>query len=295
LGEKTIRGSLAPVHLPEGELLGVVAVFRDITKEAAAERAKSKFITTVSHELRTPMTSVKGYLDLLIGGVAGELNATHKRFLSTVKINADRMINIINNMIYVSELEGAPFQLDVKPTDVSEQINEAVDAIREQFEVRDLALSLEVADDLPPVRADPTRLRQVLDNLLSNAYKFTYPGGQIKIVAQLHEGDEMEADSSTAPVVLVSVADTGVGIALEEQEKIFEPFYRAENPLEVEASGVGVGLTMARSLVQVHGGRMWVESELGQGSVFYFTLPLSEQEDQIKDSRLYPQTGEVRL
>jgi PAS domain S-box-containing protein len=286
LGEKTIRGSLAPVHLPEGELLGVVAVFRDITKEAAAERAKSKFITTVSHELRTPMTSVKGYLDLLIGGVAGELNATHKRFLSTIKINADRMINVINNMIYVSELEGTPFQLDVKPTDVSEQINEAVDAIREQLEVRDLALSLEVADDLPPVSADPTRLRQVLDNLLSNAYKFTYPGGQIKIVAQLHESDEMEADSSAATVVLVSVADTGVGIAPEEQEKIFEPFYRAENPLEVEASGVGVGLTIARSVVQAHGGRMWVESEPGQGSVFYFTLPRSEQEGQIKDGRL---------
>jgi len=292
LGEKTIRGSLAPVHLPEGELLGVVAVFRDITKEAAAERAKSKFITTVSHELRTPMTSVGGYLDLLIGGVAGELNATHKRFLSTVKINADRMINIINNMIYVSELEGAPFQLDVKPTDVPEQINEAVDAIREQLEVRDLALSLEVAGDLPPVSADPIRLRQVLDNLLSNAYKFTYPGGQIKIAAQLHEGDEMEADSSTATVMLVSVADTGVGIAPEEQEKIFEPFYRAENPLEVEASGVGVGLTIARSLVQAHGGRMWVESEPGQGSVFYFTLPLSEQEGQIKDGRLYPQKEE---
>jgi signal transduction histidine kinase len=295
LGEKTIRGSLAPVHLPEGELLGVVAVFRDITKEAAAERAKGKFITTVSHELRTPMTSVKGYLDLLIGGVAGELNATHKRFLSTIKINADRMINIINNMIYVSELEEAPFQLNVKPTDVSEQINEAVDAIREHLEVRDLALSLEVADDLPPVSTDPTRLRQVLDNLLSNAYKFTYPGGRVKIVARLYEGDEVEAGKGedlangegsaglavcAARGVLVCVADSGVGIAPEEQEKIFEPFYRAENPLEVEASGVGVGLTIARSLVQAHGGRMWVESEPGQGSVFCFTLPLWEREGQ---------------
>jgi len=297
LGEKTIRGSLAPVYLPEGELLGVVAVFRDITKEAAAERAKSKFITTVSHQLRTPMTSVKGYLDLLIGGMVGEINVTHKRFLSTIKINADRMINIINNMIYVSELEGAPFQLTVKPTDVSKQINEAVGAIRGQLEVRDLTLSLEVADDLPLVSADPTRLRQILDNLLSNACKFTYPGGQIKVVAQLHEGGEVEADSSglatgTATMVLVSVADTGVGIAPEEQEKVFEPFYHAESPLEVEASGVGVGLTIARSLVQAHGGRMWVESVPGQGSVFYFTLLLSEQEDRIKDGHLYPQREE---
>jgi signal transduction histidine kinase len=97
----------------------------------------------------------------------------------------------------------------------------------------------------------------------------------------------MEADSSTATVVLVSVADTGVGIAPEEQEKIFGPFYRAENPLEVEASGVGVGLTIARSLVEAHGGRMWVESEPGQGSVFYFTLPLWEKEGRIKDGRLW--------
>jgi PAS domain S-box-containing protein len=290
LGEKTIRGSLAPVYLPEGELLGVVAVFRDITREAAAERAKSRFITTVSHELRTPMTSVKGYVDLLIGGKAGEVEATQKRFLSTIKINADRMINIINNMIYISELEGAPFQISMKPTDVTEQINEAVAAIREQLEVRDLALSLEVADDLPLARADPTRLRQVLDNLLSNACKFTYPGGQITIGAHLYEGDGVEVDS--LGFLLVSVADTGVGIAPEEHEKIFEPFYCAENPLEVEAGGVGVGLTIARSLVQAHGGRMWVESELGQGSVFYFTLPLSEQEDQIRDRRFYPQREE---
>jgi PAS domain S-box-containing protein len=287
LVEKTIRASLAPVYLPEGDLLGVVAVFRDITKEAAAERAKSRFIATVSHELRTPMTSIKGYLDLLIGGMAGEINATQKRFLSTVKINADRMINVINNMIYVSDLEGASSRLSFKPTDVAEQINEAVAAIREQLEIRDLALSLELADDLPPVRADPARLRQVLDNLLSNACKFTYPGGQIKIGVQLHEGHEVEVDSPG--FLLVSIADTGVGIAPEEREKILEPFYRAENPLEMEAAGVGVGLTIAKSLVQAHGGRMWLESEPGQGSVFYFTLPLSEQRGQIKDDHPYPQ------
>ncbi len=282
-GEKTIRCSLAPVYLPEGRPsgpprvaqpdkpapLGVVAVFRDITREAAAERAKSRFIATVSHELRTPMTSVKGYLDLLIKGMAGEINATQKRFLSTIKINADRMVNVINNMIYISELEGAPLQLNVQPTDVAEQLKEAVAAIQEQLEVRDLSLSLEVSGDLPPARADPIRLRQVLDNLLSNACKFTYPGGQIRVEARLCEDEGMEA-------LRVAVADTGVGIAPAEQEKIFEPFYRAESPLEVEATGVGVGLTIARSLVQAHGGRMWVESEPGQGSVFYFTLPLAE-------------------
>jgi PAS domain S-box-containing protein len=285
LGEKTIRGSLAPVYPPGGELLGVVAVFRDITKEAAAERAKSRFITTVSHELRTPMTSVKGYVDLLIGGMAGEISATQRRFLSTIKINADRMINVINNMIYVSDLDGAPFQLDVKPTDIAVQINEAVAAIRERMEVRDLTLSLDVADDLPLVRADPTRLRQVLDNLLSNACQFTYPGGQIKIRAQVYEAD-------SSGFLLVSIADTGVGIAPEEQERIFEPFYRAENPLEVEASGVGVGLTIARSLVQAHGGRMWVKSKPGRGSIFYFTLPLSEQEGHIKGAHLDAQKEE---
>ncbi len=293
VGGKTIRASLAPVYLPEGDssaafrqgsgraLLGVVAVFRDITKEAAAERAKSRFITAVSHELRTPMTSVKGYVDLLIGGMAGEINATQKRFLSTIKINAERMINIINNMIYISDLDGEPLQLNVKPTSIAEQINEAVAAIQEQLEVRDLALSVEVADDLPPVRADPTRLRQVLDNLLSNACKFTYPGGQITVRARLH--------GSPSGFLLVSIADTGVGIAPEEQEKIFEPFYCAENPLEAEAGGVGVGLAVARSLIEAHGGQMWVESEPGQGSTFYFTLPLSEQSGQVKDGHLYLQ------
>jgi signal transduction histidine kinase len=295
LGEKTIRASLAPVYLPEGDpstgsgqaLLGTVAVFRDVTKEAASERAKSRFIATVSHELRTPMTSVKGYLDLLIGGMAGEINDGQKRFLNTIKINADRMINIINNMIYISDLDGDLVRLNIRPTDVAEQIHDAVAAIREQLEVRDLSLSLEVADDLPPVRADPTRLRQVLDNLLSNACKFTYPGGQIKVGVQLHENNGAEGGDAPG-FLLVSIADTGVGIAPGEQEKIFEPFYCAENPLEVEAGGVGVGLTIARSLVQAHGGLMWVESEPGQGSIVYFTLPLSGQESQIRDGHLYP-------
>ncbi len=293
LGGKTIRASLAPVYLPEGDpstgsgqaLLGTVAVFRDITKEAASERAKSRFIATVSHELRTPMTSIKGYLDLLIGGMSGEINDVQKRFLNTIKINADRMINIINNMIYTSDLDGAFLELNMRPIDVAEQIHDAVVAIREQLEVRDLHLSLAVADDLPPVRADPIRLRQVLDNLLSNACKFTYPGGQITVGVQLYDGNGAEADSPG--FLLVSIADTGVGIAPEEQEKIFEPFYCAENPLEVEAGGVGIGLTIARSLIEAHGGRMWVESELGQGSIVYFTLPLSEQESQIEDGHLY--------
>jgi len=299
-GEKTIRCSLAPVYLPEDEPSakhqrgqpdrrapsGVVAVFRDITREAAAERAKSRFLATVSHELRTPMTSVKGYLDLLLKGMAGEINATQKRFLGTIKINAERMINVINNMIYISELERAPLQLNVKPTDVAEQIQEAVAAIQEQLEVRDLALSLVVPEDLPPARADPIHLRQVLDNLLSNACKFTCPGGQIKVEARLYEDNGREA-------LLVAVADTGVGIAPAEQEKIFEPFYRAESPLEVEATGVGVGLTIARSLVQAHGGRIWVESQPGQGSVFYFTLPLSRKEAQDREAPFYPQ-GEIQ-
>jgi PAS domain S-box-containing protein len=266
-GDRLVRGSLAPVKMPDGALLGYVAVFRDVTHERQAELSKSEFIATVSHELRTPMTSIKGYVDLLRFGAVGGLNPQQIHFLEVVGKNSERMIGLVNNLIAVSEMERGSVRIDLQRVDMKGVIEEAVQAVRSEATDRQLDLIVSVPPGLPPAHGDPDRLRQVLDNLLDNALHYTPEGGRIDVWAT-----EANLESGECHLV-VSVRDTGVGIRPEEQERIFEKFYRAENPLSVEAGGTGMGLAIVKTLVEAHGGRVWVESRLGQGSTFRFAMP----------------------
>jgi signal transduction histidine kinase len=240
-----------------------VTVFRDITKEAEADRAKRKFITGISHELRTPMTSVKGYTDLLYRGRVGDINKEQRKFLYTIKSNADRLAALINDLIDLAQLEEGPGKLDLKPLQMEQMIREATSSWRRPIEEKGLTLEVDVAEGLPEVRGDRERIAQVLTNLLSNAYQYTLSGGRIALSVSLRED-----------VLQVDVTDTGIGIAPEDQDRVFDRFYRADHPVvQQESGGAGLGLALAKMFVEMHGGRLWVDSELGQGSTFSFTLP----------------------
>ena len=270
---RVIEGSLAPV-LGDGESpAGYVAVFRDVTREVQAERAKSEFTSTISHELRTPLTSIKGYTDLLASGMAGEISPQQKTFLCTIRTNVERMVELVNDLISISELGGA-VELQRELMDVSQVVREAVEAWTSRAAERKITVTAELSSSLPLVEADPFRLRQIMDHLLSNACKFTYPGGGVSVRVGLSR-DGVGAGGQGCSL-LISVADTGVGIAASDRERVFERFYRADNPLQVEAGGAGVGLAIVKSLVEAHGGRVWVESEVGKGSVFSFLLPVAQ-------------------
>ena len=269
LGDRHIRVSAAPVLLNNTERLGVVAILQDITREYLAERSKREFIDSISHELRTPLTAIKGYTEVMLSGMVGELPVAFHQFLGVIRENTTRMASLTDNIISVAEIEKGRVGLNYQKVDVSGLAGEVVNRYRERIEERLLTVDLDTPDDLPQVEADPNRLRLILDNLLSNAIKFTYPDGQIAVGARAIYGTLGQPTYFS-----IWVSDTGIGIPLDEQALIWQRFYRVENPLSLEAGGLGIGLTIVKALVEAHGGRVWVDSAPERGSTFTVLLPI---------------------
>lgn len=267
---KQIAISAAPVRLPSGEHLGTVAVLRDVTREVQAEQAKREFIAHISHELRTPLTAILGYSEALYGGLVGPLSHTQANFLQIIHDNARRLVTIANNLIAVAESERGRLELNYAPTDLALVVGEMLESYIPQMKARQLEWQLKVADDLPLVEVDPLRIRQVVSNLISNAVKFTYPGGRVTVgLAAVPE-----PGGASPQFCRLWVQDTGIGIPLEEQSRVWERFYHTDDPLRMAAGGMGVGLSIVKSLVEAHGGRVWLESAPGQGSTFTILLPI---------------------
>jgi PAS domain S-box-containing protein len=256
IDQRLVQSNLAPVQTISGELLGVVAVLRDVTRERQAELAKTEFIATISHELRTPLTAIKGYADLMNTGATGELSATQQQFVGKICNQAAHLIHLINTVIQYSELERGGQPGAVQAFDISEIARTVLESFRERIEASGLSVTLKVEPGTPPVYAHPERTRQIIDELMNNALRYTPAPGQVILsVCPVYDG------LSQQPVgVSLAVSDTGVGIAPEDLERVFERFYRAENPLQVEAGGLGLGLTVARALAIAQGGKLWADS-----------------------------------
>ena len=258
---------LAPVIL-QNDFLGTVSIFRDITHEVEVDRLKSEFVATVSHELRTPMTAIKGYVDVLLMGAAGAVNENQSHFLNIVKGNIDRLNILVNDLLDISRIEAGRVSLTPQPLDLREIAEDVIGDVlrRSQEEGKPMALSLDAPKVLPRVMGDAERIRQVIDNLVDNAYHYTPVNGTIKVGIHALDGTEVQVD----------VEDNGVGIAPEDQERVFERFYRGEHPLVLATPGTGLGLPIVRQLVEMHNGRIWMKSKglPGKGSVFSFTLPI---------------------
>ena len=237
-----------------------------------ANEAKTDFISFVSHELKQPMTSIKGYTDLLIKGVTGELNDAQHGFLETVRSNADRMNKLVSDLLDVSRIESGRIRMEFEGISVGQVIEDALRTIRRQIEAKQQALEVYVPPDLPPARGDRDRIVQILTNLVSNAHRYTPEGGSIAIRAQ--RWSDGRSGVGTGEFVLCSVSDTGIGIAPADQERLFTKYFRADHPAVQSVAGTGLGLSITRSLVEMHGGEIWVESELEKGSTFAFTVPI---------------------
>lgn len=239
----------------------------------AANLAKSEFISLVSHELKTPMTSIRGYTDLLIQGAVGPINEAQANFLNTIRSNVNRMATLVSDLADISRIEAGKMRLEFAAVSLSEVIQEVVRSTQAQIDEKKHHLRLEIPSDLPHVWGDYNRLVQIVTNLMSNATKYTPPAGSIMISARKSAN---QWDPKGAPeVVLVSVRDSGYGITLQDQEKIFQKFFRSDDPNIRESPGTGLGLSITRHLVEMQGGRIWFESQPGQGSTFYFTVPVA--------------------
>jgi signal transduction histidine kinase len=277
LGPRTISVTLDPVISTKEELLGAVAVFRDRTREVESDRLKTEFIGTVSHELRTPMTSIKGFTQLLTMGNLGPVNETQKEFLNIIQSNAERMIAIINDLLDITKIETGSVELEIRPIHVAETLSKVLLDLQTKVHERQQTLTLSLPAGLPLVRADAHRFNQILFNLVSNAVKYTPRGGSITIEAREVTAEAVPEDERDGlrpgRYIQIDVRDTGVGIAPDDVPRIWERFYRTENPLKVEAGGTGLGLSLVKPLVRLLGGRIWVESRINVGSTFSFVLP----------------------
>lgn len=279
----------APVWTANQVHLGRLYVFRDVTHERVVERMKSEFVAMVSHELRTPLTSIKGYIDMLLDGDAGPLAVEHQEPLQIVKSNADRLLLLINDLLDMSRIEAGKLLLHRAPLDVRPLIRQVATALRPQLDAKHQRLNLDLPetppDDAPPLMfGDAARVHQILTNVLSNAIKYTPQGGEISVCLSVEP-----------PWMCIAVQDTGIGLTPEEQERIFDRFYRVRNRATREASGTGLGLAITRSLVDLHQGRITVESEAGRGSTFRVCFPLLTSLDGINDDEALAQvsTGEL--
>ena len=237
-----------------------------------ANQAKSEFVSFVAHDLKNPMTSMKGYTDLLLKGVVGPVNEQQSGFLSTILNNVTRMETLVSDLNDLTKQETGNMRLDIAPVDFREVIDETVQAQQRQIDEKEQELDIRVPFDLPAVLGDQTRLIQIMTNFVSNANKYTPPGGRITITA---EAARNTWDPHGPPQVIhCAVQDTGIGMSEDDLSQLFVPYFRSDNPKTREQPGTGLGLTITRGLIEQHGGRVWVESALEAGTTFHFTLPV---------------------
>jgi signal transduction histidine kinase len=240
-----------------------------------ANLAKSDFVSFVAHELKNPMTSIKGYTELIAGGAVGTINEMQTNFLHTIKSNVERMSTLVSDLNDNSKIEAGRLHLEYKATDVAVLIDEVVRSIKRQVEDKKQTLDTVLPEELSPMWSDRIRVSQVLTNLVSNAYKYTPEGGIVQVGAE-ESANQWDSEGATR-VIHLWVKDNGIGLSLEDQQKMFQKFFRSEDPKAREAPGTGLGLNITKSLVEMQGGKIWFESEFRKGTTFHFTIPVAEE------------------
>ena len=261
-GEAILSETTSPVKNQQGVITGAVSILKDVSERSKLEEMKVDFVSLVSHQLRTPISSVKGYLASLLEGRTGDLSDEQKLYLERAYTSNERQLEIIESLLNISRIERGKIELNPIEFSLVELARETAAVFAKKAGEQSVKVEvLEPRAKLPKVTADREKIREVLENLLSNAIKFT-PRGTVTVSFE-------QAKKET----VVAVTDTGVGIPATAIEKLFTKFYRVGQAPTAESEGTGLGLYIAKSLVELHQGKIWVESELGQGSTFYFSLP----------------------
>ncbi|HEV2523113.1 MAG TPA: ATP-binding protein [Candidatus Acidoferrales bacterium] len=249
----------APVRAADAN--GAVLVLHDITDLRRLERVRRDFVANVSHEFKTPLTAIQGFAETLLSGALDD-KANRGRFVEIIREHARRLTRLTDDMLKLSRIEAGRLEPEIRPIRAEALVNGCLETTRPTAESKGLGIFVQLQPSLPAVRGDGAQLGEVLQNLLDNAVQYTPSGGQIKVEARKN-GRE----------VIFTVADTGIGVPESDLERIFERFYRVDTARSREAGGTGLGLAIARHIVDAHGGRIWVESAVGQGSRFHFSVP----------------------
>ena len=227
------------------------------------DRIKSDFLNVTSHELRTPMSAIKGYIQMIMKQTLGETTEEQKNALNIVLRNIDRLDHLIQDILDISRLESGTLKLIPEKTNVKTMVEETVETMQSSADLKHITINAEVGDNIPEITVDKERIKQVIINIISNAIKFS-PDGSIINVRSKEDKD----------FILVEIQDFGRGISKDKQKKIFETFYQVDSGMDRKFGGAGLGLAISRGIVLAHGGEIWVESIVGKGSTFYFTMPI---------------------
>jgi len=253
-GERVLNAQLTII-----QGVGRSAVMQDITHLKQMDRAKSDFVATVSHDLRSPLTSILGYLELLHR--SGTLNEAQEKFMENIRGSVHSITALITELLELSRIESG-YDVDLEMVDLEQVVRESIDALSHQLEVKQHTLKTNITTNLPPVHGNLIRLRQLANNLIGNAIKYTLPGGRVAVSLTQDEG-----------WLILEVSDTGVGIPIDDQPYVFDKFYRSERVVG-EFEGTGLGLAIVKSIVDQHCGRIWLQSREGKGTTFTVVLPL---------------------
>ena len=264
LRQHFFAATVAAVHADNN--LGAVIVLHDITALRKLERVRRDFVANVSHEFRTPLTAIQGFAETLLAGAMDDPQH-RERFLQIIVEHSRRLARLTEDLLELSKMDADRLELEIRRVSVSQLIESCLETTRHRAQEKELELVAQPADKLPDIAADRRRLAEVLQNLLDNAVQYTLSRGKITVSAKARDSE-----------VILTVSDTGIGIPKADQSRIFERFYRVDAARSREAGGTGLGLSIAKHIVEAHGGRIWVDSELGQGSHFHFSVPIFEQE-----------------
>jgi PAS domain S-box-containing protein len=271
--EKLVLRTIASPFLDEnGQTLGTVYLFDDITREKEIDQMKSDFISLVSHELRTPLTSIIGFVSFILDGKAGTINDKQRNSLTRVQRQSKRLAALINDLLDISRIESGRIQMEQAPISILDIATQRIEEIRPQADEKSIQLKLIAPESVSQILGDEARMGQVFTNLIGNAIKFTPNNGEVSV--------KVEADGN---LLHVEVIDTGPGIPPEERQKIFDKFYQLSDISTRQQGGSGLGLSISKSIVEAHGGKLWIDDgNQGRGSNFQFVLPLVREDNNIK-------------
>jgi len=261
LRPRTLRVYSTPVSDETEQRIGEVRIVHDVTKAREIEEMKDEFFSTISHELRTPLFSIQGFVRLILDNQVPE-EKTRREFMEIISRQTEQLAQLVNNLLNISRLESGALELQREPVQLLDVLRQAALKLQSIAQGKKIVLETDLPARLPPVTGDRDWLEPVVTNLVGNAIKFTPEGGRVTISARQSAGE-----------ILVEVSDTGIGIPKESLDRIFTKFYRVPDETDQHPEGTGLGLHIARQIVEAHGGRIWAESSVGQGSTFRFTLP----------------------